>query len=220
MKYNFYFVHGWGFDKSFWFKVGYLFANHPSVNSIKFIDLSFFSNDDSIIKNYDQTNNIFIVHSYGLFWFLKNKIKCKVLINFFAAPSFIKFQKNSIKKKKILSKMIYEFKSSPIKVLENFYKNCGVKSPLSTSKLNKEKLLQSLYELLDSDFEITFRELDCKIYSIFSLSDEIFSPSEKIIKKLHSKKHSIDFFDNFEHGMPYINAGQSYEIISKFLDKI
>ena len=42
MKINFYFLHGWGFDKNFWYPVGNLIRKELFTNSVKYLDLGFF----------------------------------------------------------------------------------------------------------------------------------------------------------------------------------
>ena len=120
MKINFYFLHGWGFDKNFWYPVGNLIRKELFTNSVKYLDLGFFY-EKKLIGNYDSSQkNIFIVHSLGLNWFLKMKIDCFSLINFFSAPSFLNFQIDSEKKKRYLKKMIFKFYKNPEDVLSEF----------------------------------------------------------------------------------------------------
>ena len=73
---------------------------------------------------------------------LKKKIDCLGLLNFFSAPSFINFQKNPKKAKITLDLMIKKFKKSPNNVLEDFYKNCGIKKKKLDKKINYKKLLE------------------------------------------------------------------------------
>ena len=102
MKINFFFLHGWGFDKDFWNPVGNLISKEVFSNSVKYLDLGFFYQKE-LIKNYNPSQkNIFIVHSLGLNWFLKMNIECYALINFFSAPSFLNFQIDSEKKRRYL----------------------------------------------------------------------------------------------------------------------
>ena len=82
------------------------------VRSINFISLNFFESE-KINSITGGNNNIFVTHSYGLNWFLDRKENCYALVNFFAAPNFLKFQKNSEKSKIILDLMIKKLKDSP-----------------------------------------------------------------------------------------------------------
>ena len=92
------------------------------------MDLGFFSKIENFRKQKEShLKDIFIVHSYGLNWFLKKKIACYALVNFFSAPNFISFQRKPLMKKKMLRKMIKKFSTSLEKVLVNFYENCGFK---------------------------------------------------------------------------------------------
>ena len=111
MKTNIYFVHGWGFDFGFWRPVGEIIKEKVLFNSINYVNLGFWGNEENkkFITNSD-IKNIFVVHSYGLNWFLKKRIKCDILINFCSAPSFLDFQKNKKIKKKLINKMIVDLK--------------------------------------------------------------------------------------------------------------
>ena len=142
---NLYFVHGWGFEENFWLPVGKILEGKKKVKAVNFISLNFFESEKRNSIS-DNNNNIFITHSYGLNWFLENKVNCYALINFFAAPSFVKFQKNSKKSKIMLDLMIKRLKDSPNEVLNKFYENCGIKnsSKIGGKKINKDKLVDAL----------------------------------------------------------------------------
>ena len=139
-----YFIHGWGFDKSFWFPAAKYIEQNTSIKSIFYIDLNFFGSNSKNVINTSSKKNIFVTHSYGFHWFLKEKIDCLGLLNFFSAPSFINFQKNPKKAKITLDLMIKKFEKSPNNVLEDFNKNCGIKKKKLDKKINYKKLLESL----------------------------------------------------------------------------
>ncbi len=219
MKYNFYLIHGWGFDSDFWSPVNDLLKNEKCFNASKLVDLGFFSKIENFRKQKEShLKDIFIVHSYGLNWFLKKKIECYALVNFFSAPNFISFQRKSLMKKKMLRKMIKKFSTSPEKVLVNFYENCG----LPFYKQTKDKLdfscsLEALEDLYEDDLEEKFRNLSCKICSIYSLSDKIFEPSKYLLEKNKSKNHQIKFFSSYSHGFPFLEPKKTLRIITNFI---
>ena len=82
MKFNFYFIHGWGFDKTFWNSVKKKIESLDVCKNSESLDLKFFSKTKLTKLFLKSDNNIFIVHSYGLNWFLKNDIPCRLLFNF------------------------------------------------------------------------------------------------------------------------------------------
>ena len=60
------------------------------------LDLKFFSKTKQTKLFFKSDNNIFIVHSYGLNWFLKNDIPCRLLFNFFGAQILSIIKKSQI----------------------------------------------------------------------------------------------------------------------------
>jgi len=196
-----------------------LLRNEECFNSSRLIDLGFFSKSKNFLKKKrSYLKDIFIVHSYGLNWFLKKKIECYALINFFSAPNFISFQKKRLIKKRMLIKMIKKFSTSPEEVLDNFYENCG----LSFYKKKREKLdicnlLASLEDLSEEDLEEKFSNLTCKIFSIYSLSDKIFSPSRYLLEKKKSKDHQMKFLSSYSHGFPFLEPQKTLRIIINFI---
>ena len=222
MKINFYFLHGWGFDKSFWYPVGNLIRKELFTNSVKYLDLGFFY-EKKLIGNYDSSQkNIFIVHSLGLNWFLKMKIDCFSLINFFSAPSFLNFQIDSEKKKRYLKKMIFKFYKNPEDVLSEFYFNCGIETKLYQNHKKKDlkTLSNSLMNLYQDNQLNEFVEKNFKIFSIYSESDKIFQPSKKNISNLNKKNHRIKIFKNLNHAFPLTNPKRTFLIIKSIINKL
>ncbi len=221
MKINFYFLHGWGFDKKFWYPVGNLVKKELFSNSVRYLDLGFFY-ENEFIGNYDSSQkNIFIVHSLGLNWFLRMKIDCFCLINFFSAPSFLNFQIDSEKKKRYLKKMISKFDKNPEHVLSEFYFNCGIETKLyQNKKKDLKKLSNSLLNLYQDNQLNEFFEKDFKIFSIFSENDKIFQLSKKNISNLNKGNHKIKIFKNLNHGFPLTNPNRTFLIIKSIINKL
>ena len=186
MKSDFYFIHGWGFDKTFWQPVCKKIQENGFSRITKILDLGFFSKD---LLNYDikkiNSNSIFIVHSYGLNWLLKNKIECSAIINFLVCR-VLSFQKNPHLTRKIINKMVENLKFNSTKVLNDFYKRCNVKHEIK-KEVNIGNCLKSLKQLQDEDLIINFNNLRCKVFSIFSLGDNILT----INKVLYLIKNKI-----------------------------
>ena len=220
MKSDFYFIHGWGFDKTFWQPVCKKIQENGFSRIAKTLDLGFFSKD---LLNYDikkiNSNSIFIVHSYGLNWLLKNKIECSAIINFFGVPSFLSFQKNPHVTRKIINKMVENFKFNSTKVLNDFYKRCNVKHEIK-KEVNIGNCLKSLKQLQDEDLIINFNNLRCKVFSIFSFGDNVLAINKKILYLIKNKNHYIKFFNDLEHGFPKNNPELCYQIIKNILIKL
>jgi len=215
-SFNFILVHGWAFDSSFWSGLKILLEKKTFCSEVRCVDLGFFSSISkkkmcfNILKN-----RVFIVHSLGLQWFLKKKINCELLINFFGSPNFIKFQNNQKMKKKILNKMIAKFKINPNLVLKDFYTQCGLK--YNEKKINKDILLNSLIDLRDRNQEKEFLMLDFKKVSFFNKEDKIFSSSKFMLEQLRDKNHEILYLDENEHSLPLSNPYETMKLIEKSL---
>jgi pimeloyl-[acyl-carrier protein] methyl ester esterase len=219
MKFNFYFVHGWGLEQNLWSLVEAKVRQDKMCNFSEIIDLNFFSEDLIYRKKIKPSGqkDIFVVHSYGLNWFLKKKIECATLINFFGAPNFINFQKKPYLAKKRISKMIKEFSNNPEEVLKSFYKKCNI-SFEKKKFINKEKLLSALIELESEDLCDNFHRSSCKIFSIYSQEDKIFSSSDESLRKLKRENHIIRYIKDYDHGFPVNEPYQCYKIIRNIVN--
>ena len=47
--FNLYFVHGWGFEESFWLPVSKILDGKKNIKSINFISLNFFESEKKIL---------------------------------------------------------------------------------------------------------------------------------------------------------------------------
>ena len=215
-NFNFILVHGWAFDSSFWSGLKILLEKKTFCSDVTCIDLGFFLSESKkknclkILKN-----RIFIVNSMGLQWFLKKKINCELLINFFGSPNFIKFQNNQKMGRRILNKMISKFRDYPDLVLKDFYTQCGLK--YKNKKINKNVLLNYLIDLRDKDQEKEFMMKDCKKVSFFNKKDKIFSSSNNLLENLRDKNHEIFYLDDNEHSLPLNNPLKTLKLIEKSL---
>ena len=216
--FNLYFVHGWGFEESFWLPVSKILEGKKNITAINFISLNFFESDkrNSITK---CNNNIFITHSYGLNWFLDRKVNCYALVNFFAAPSFVKFQKNSKKSKIMLDLMIKKLKDSPNEVLNKFYENCGLENSFKTGvgKINKDKLVNALKNLKDNSYLEEFLRIKKKTLNVFAERDKIFDVSLSKLKKFMGSDFDYVLIDSQSHAFPVLEPNKTSEIIYNYI---
>ena len=216
--FNLYFVHGWGFEESFWLPVGKILEGKKKGRSINFISLNFFESE-KINSITGGNNNIFVTHSYGLNWFLDRKENCYALVNFFAAPNFLKFQKNSEKSKIILDLMIKKLKDSPNEVLNKFYRNCGLSNSLKlgVEKINKDKLVNALKNLRDNSNIEEFLRIKNKTLSIFAVRDKIFDVSIIKLKKFLGSDFDYVLIDSGSHAFPLLEPYKASEIIYNYI---
>ncbi len=218
-SFDFIFIHGWGFDKLIWQNITNLIIKENFCSSVFCIDLNFFSKGKGeIFKSRTTKKTIVITHSYGLHWFLKNKIECEGLINLFGSPDFTAYQVESKKKKTLLKKMIKNFKNNPEKVLQDFYSKCNLK--FNKSSINFENLLNSLNYLYEDKLEREFFKIKFKIMSYYIIDDPIFTPSEEKIQKLKKENHEIEFIKNKDHLFPMNQPKKTLNFIKKFIKTI
>ena len=216
-SFNFILVHGWAFDSSFWSGLKILLEKKTFCSEVTCIDLGFFLSESKKKKNLKiLKNQIFVVHSLGLQWFLNKKINCELLINFFGSPNFIKFQNNQKMKKRILNKMISKFRVFPDSVIKDFYTQCGLK--YDNRKFNKNILLNYLIDLRDKDLENEFMMQDFKKVSFFNKKDKIFSSSKNMLENLRDKNHEIFYLEDNEHSLPLINPLKTLKLVEKSLE--
>jgi len=218
--FDIYFIHGWGFDKSFWLPASKYIKQNELIRSLFFLDLNFFGSNTKNKINRDSKINIFITHSYGLHWILEKKIDFIGLINFFSAPSFINFQKNPKKAKVTLNLMIKKFESSPNFVLEEFYKNCGIKKKKIIGKINKKKLLKSLKDLSSKNYKDDFLKVNDKILNVYATKDKIFDLSLEKLDFLTDSKKKYVLVNSNQHAFPFLQPKETAAIINSYLEKL
>ena len=220
MKYDIYFVHGWGFGKNFWKPVQKKIEKDKFSRNIFNIDLSFFNEHENLVDSLESNDNkIYVVHSYGLNWFLNKNFKCKVLINFFGLPNFIGFQERPNFVRFSLDKMLSEFIYDPEKVIEKFYNKCEVKHDYMKN-FNKIKLAQALINLKSNDLTLKFINAKYNIFSIFSHEDKVLNIDMAKIKKIETENHQISIIPDLCHGLPLTNPNICYKIIKNFIKKV
>ena len=218
-KINLFLIHGWGFDSSFW---------NPLINEMKIkynfysfkpIDLGFFKTQSKIRNIVNNKDNIFIVHSYGLNWLIKKNPKFNLIINFSGKPLFIESKDNKDIRKKILKKMISEFKMNPLEVLKKFYFNCGLKTSfldIKKTKFSKEKLERSLEHLYDDNLIEKIKKIDSKIFSFFMSNDKI-STIDNPNKLFPNYFHHCQTIRSDCHAFPLIQYKQTAKLINQII---
>lgn len=220
MKYNFYFVHGWSFEQSFWDPVKKMIKENNLSKDLISVDLHYFSKNVEKYYNFtSEKKNIFIVHSYGLNWFLKKKIRCKALINFFGSPDFINLQLNPLKATMKIDRMIETIDLKPEDVIKKFYKLCNINYE-KKKIFNVKNLKKSLIDLRSENLLSQFLNSKNKVLSIYSLNDKVFCFKKEKVLKLKNENHKVKIFKNYDHGFPLNNPSVCFKIIKKFISEI
>ena len=219
MKFNFYFIHGWGFDKTFWNSVKKKIESLDVCENSESLDLKFFSKTEQSKLFFKSDNNIFIVHSYGLNWFLKNDIPCRLLFNFFGAPDFVNYQKKPNLTYKKIAYMHKQLLENPVKVLKNFYETCNVEYSFH-EVLNIETLRNALIELQRENLSFKFKKLNFPTHTFYSTNDKVLNINKENIDFLDNYNHDISFLNEYDHGFPKTNPEICFELIYKVLEKI
>ena len=218
MKLNFYFIHGWGFDRTFWEPVRKKIALETFCASTFCLDLNFFSKNHELDSRFKK-KSIFIVHSYGFQWFLKNKISCDVLINFFGVPDFVNFQKSPNLIKKKITKMYKLINKDPNKVLKDFHKTCNLE--FKEKKIfNIKNLSNALDELNYQNYQDIAKSLNFRIFSIFSSADRVLRINKESLSFLKNKNHDIKILKDLDHGFPNSKPDHCCDLIKEILRKI
>ena len=214
MSFHLFFINGWGFESNFWKPTCDLLNPKDIVGSAEILDKN--SLNKKALKKI-PINTIFITHSMGLNFFLEMKVDCLALINFFSAPSFLGFQKNSEKCKKSFDLMLKKFEEEPEKVLRKFFNNCGLDNNYFPKKIDYKKLKDQLIKLKNDDLVNKFKSLNFKVLSFLSENDKIFQPSLEKFNSLVSKKHTIKFIPGANHAYPLNQPKLTAKLIYDFI---
>ena len=166
MKYIF--VHGWGFDSAFW---QFTIRQMDYKVSMACIDLGFFSepHDD----NSYGPDTIFITHSLGFPWTIKNKPgEKKAIINISGFSRFTPYTD-----KRTLKTMMRGIERSPERQLDLFWQACSVADHQTNNIPDKDRLQQGLTWLMEWDVSGLLEGLPYPVINIASRDDQIVPAS-------------------------------------------
>lgn len=209
-KNNLYFVHGWGFDRFFWDPILSILKKTKEKKFEFYVyDLGFFFRPYyPKLRTTQKERNIFISHSYGYNWILKNIKNFDGIVNFSGSANYFYFKKEKVKKR--IDFMIKNMKTRPDQVLENFYEDSGMSNFEIKKKFDKTLLITALETLRKDDLSQIEKEFKAPSISVFCNKDRIiniknitFPPQKKIV--------------NGDHVFPYKCPVASSEIITDFL---
>jgi pimeloyl-[acyl-carrier protein] methyl ester esterase len=205
------FIHGWGFDASFWDPLAALFASYPQRR----IDLGFFGEQNSALP--EGNEKILIGHSLGFIHGLRQKQNWAgwAAINGFArfveAPG-----KTGCVPAAALRDMRLRFSSDPAKTLKDFYSFIGARAPQTVS-LDADRLREGLDELRGEDVSGIVSALDVPGLVLASRSDPLVpvAASEALAKKTRQAK--LKWHERGSHVLPQSDPAWCAQAIKEFL---
>ncbi|OEJ69418.1 alpha/beta fold hydrolase [Magnetovibrio blakemorei] len=167
------FVHGWGFDASFWTPLKDALSG--DVDSFC-VDLGFFGHANLDIPA-DDRPTVAIGHSLGVAWLLRHSrlgpLSALVSINGFA-----RFTKAADfpfgQDPRILRRMQVGFEKNPKTVYRDFMTLCGVSDPQAQG-LEIEPLGASLADLMDIDERAALAACDVPVLALAGDADALVS---------------------------------------------
>lgn len=207
--------HGWGFNSNFWNSLKLLL---PDNIIFKAADRGYFG--DEYIPEYDYHSKlkVLFLHSFGLHWCAQEKIEeADIIIVFNSFDSFLPIENPArAKSKKVLDRMISQFKKEPQMVLTAFYENCYLnKLPdNSTHKLmNSSLLLSDLMALNKTQLKLS-KNIKTNWLIIDSDKDSIVpgNRGQEIMSLIGADNYiSINVGT---HALPFANPVDSIKILS------
>ncbi|SCA54882.1 putative Hydrolase or acyltransferase [Candidatus Terasakiella magnetica] len=203
------FVHGWGFDASFW---DGLRAELPDFDTAC-VDLGFFNQPEEML----DPDAVYITHSMGMAWVLETVKSCKGLI---AINGFSKFcadenWANGVAPR-MLSRMIRQFEKTPEKVWTDFMVNCGHAEPILRDTANEQLLLEGLQYLESCDVREKLEGFDAPFLAIAAQKDRIVP--ENLTRA--SFGEDVIWYKEGNHLLPMFETKSLAEHIQRFLDRV
>lgn len=206
MPIGFVFSHGWGFDSSYFDSLSQLLIDHPQIHW----ESNYFKNDEPYQPFPEKEMWIGIGHSLGFQKLLEYPFQGLISLS-----GFNRFcvhqpgQEGTLLR--VLDKMINSFQDHPRKVLENFWRKCGI-ATLEKRFINKENLLEDLKLMKSIQENIT---LDVPILNLYNIDDPIVPKALSLqIFKNCSQLTKISF-----NGKDHLLGLREHKIISGLIRK-
>lgn len=220
-KYHVLAYHGWGFNPSIWKSLEHELSPFVDFDAA---NRGYFS--DSYLPSWNgstETENVLLVHSYGLHWVDQEVIqKADHLV---ILGGFLNFHPNSEKEHKrsklTLRKMQSQFVDAPEKVLSTFYKQVFHPEQASMDvpgNFRHDLLLSDLGDL-DRDNRNNAEIFDMNsITIIHGAEDQIVS--NEVARNMYSKlRLRSQYFEikKAGHGIPVTHSSKIFEILNSLL---
>lgn len=206
---NIVFVHGWGFDASFWDGICEKFSGY----SVSCVDLGFFGKEDKHLPE----RAIYITHSMGLAWTLEHapEIEALVVINGFTKFCASDDWSDGVAER-MLTRMIRQFERIPEKVWMDFMGNSGLVDPRFPGNADVDQLKAGLEYLLTADVRQKYHSLSCP-KSILASQDDAIVPEKLTVASFET---DIIWYKDAKHVLPLNNPADCARHIQEFLDHL
>lgn len=203
------FVHGWGFDKTFWQNV---IANLEEI-TCHGLDLGFNGKPDVSLPE----DAVYVTHSMGLCWLLDRKTDFKGLVSingftkFCASDDFVEGVNP-----RILKRMIRQFTKTPEAVWIDFMKNSGLTDAVFSRDADVEALKDGLEYLQTCDVREQYNKLTCPTRALIGQEDQI------VPEKMSEASFSQDIicYKGSNHLLPLYQPDWIADQLRDFLDQI
>ncbi|WP_417789108.1 alpha/beta fold hydrolase [Terasakiella pusilla] len=202
------FVHGWGFDKSFWQDV----IAHLQDFTCHSLDLGFYGKPDMRLS----TEAVYVTHSMGLCWLLDRKTDLKGLVSvngftkFCAADDFVEGVNP-----RVLKRMIRQFTKTPETVWSDFMKNSGLTDAVFAAEADVQAMADGLAYLETCDVHNQYSNLTCPKRALVGDADLI------VPKKMSeaSFAHDLICYKGGNHLLPLYQPKWVADQLRDFLDQ-
>ncbi len=196
-------VHGWGMDSSCWDN---LMAFFPDAHFLR-IDLGFVGSMEILSDVSDIKDPIFITHSLGTMWALKNYHKdMKALISINGFTCF-----GNYADRRVLSVMQAGIKRNPKRQMSEFWNSGGLPS---SNSLNIDRLYEGLEWLKSWNVRCELENLQCPVLSLAGEKDNIL-PIEKMKKEWEN--YNFQICKGAGHALPVSNSRWCADRIRDFI---
>lgn len=203
------FVHGWGFDKTFWQDV---IAKMGEITCHS-LDLGFYGKPDVSLPD----DAVYVTHSMGLCWLLARKTDLKGLVSingftkFCAGDDFAEGVNP-----RVLNRMVRQFSKSPEAVWCDFMKNSGLPQAQFRPTADLENLREGLAFLADCDVRDVYAQLSCPTRALVGEVDMI------VPHKMSEASFSQDIicYKGGNHLLPLCQPDWVADQLRDFLDQI
>ena len=168
---KFVYVHGWGFDASFWQPL------MARLGEGTCLDLGYIAPQQSEFPQLNESV-VIVAHSFGVQFMLRNMLQHKPAA-FVAINGFARFTKSDDfptgVHPKLLKRMIMGFGAKPDQVYADFMGQCGDVS-LYEGELNTGRLAEDLNAMMDWDERTKLQDLNVPVLALAGDDDQVVSP--------------------------------------------
>lgn len=199
-------VHGWGYSPDIW---------SPLLQKLDYsikttcVDLGFFQMEDNT-ENLPSAA-IYIAHSLGLSWVLKNApLNMQGLISIAGFNRFVPYVDQ-----KVIRTMKLGIRKDSITQLQSFWSQCNTPDYDVNKTPDEQRLLQGLDWLMEWNTEEAYQKLECPKLFLAAKDDQIVSPQ---MTEQNWPDEKVIWSDKGGHSLPITQPDWVLQQISRFLN--